>query len=80
MQEQTKDVDRFIDFLEGKKLKKINPKAFTLKEIVFFAKMQGFNFSQKDFETKIKELQDTPEDQLNSVGKTWKQSMDKIEQ
>ena len=67
-----KNVDLFIKHLEEENLTKINPRAFTPKEMTMFGDMRGFCFSIDDLCKKIDEINNFPDEELGMMEKIWK--------
>ena len=67
-----KNVDLFIKHLEECNLKKVNPRAFTSKEIAMFGHIRGFDFSIDDLCKKIDKINNSPDEKLGTMEKIWK--------
>ncbi len=66
------NIKKFIDFLELNKLSRVTPHAYTQGELVAFANLQGFNFSINELNDQLKLINQTPEEQLIGLVKSWK--------
>ena len=67
-----KAVDKFLQFLDERKLTKLTPGAFTPSEIITYATQNDFHFSREALTRKIQDLAQADDSSLSDVEKAWK--------